>query len=108
MSEPNIPGPAEGQLQRLARAARAARRREVANAALRRAAQLFPLLLGYVLLAVIVVRWGTPSSALLSGAYAVPVVEAAIGVGLLTHRFRKLAVAGAVLMHAFIMVCVGP
>ena len=47
-------------------------------------------------------------SALLSGAYAVPVVEAAIGVGLLTRRFRKLAVAGAVLMHAFIMVCVGP
>ncbi len=47
-------------------------------------------------------------SALLSGAYAVPVVEAAIGVGLLTRRFRKLAVAGAVLMHAFIMICVGP
>jgi hypothetical protein len=47
-------------------------------------------------------------SALLSGAYAVPVVEAAIGVGLLTRRFRKLAVAGAAFMHAFIMVCVGP
>jgi hypothetical protein len=47
-------------------------------------------------------------SALLSGAYAVPVVEAVIGVGLLTRRFRKLAVVGAVLMHAFIMVCVGP
>ena len=47
-------------------------------------------------------------SALLSGAYAVPIVEAAIGVGLLTRRFRKLAAAGALLMHAFIMVCVGP
>jgi hypothetical protein len=47
-------------------------------------------------------------SGLLSGAYAVPVVEAAIGVGLLTRRFRKLAVAGAAFMHAFIMVCVGP
>ncbi len=47
-------------------------------------------------------------SALLSGAYAVPIVEAAIGVGLLTRRFRKLAAAGAILMHAFIMVCVGP
>lgn len=48
------------------------------------------------------------SSALLSGAFAVPVVEAAIGIGLLTRRFRKLGVAGALLMHAFIMVCVGP
>ena len=47
-------------------------------------------------------------SALLSGAYAVPIVEAAIGVGLLTRRFRKLAVASALLMHAFIMLCVGP
>lgn len=47
-------------------------------------------------------------SALLSGAYAVPVVEAAIGLGLLTRRFRKPAVIGALLMHAFIMLCVGP
>jgi hypothetical protein len=47
-------------------------------------------------------------SALLSGAYAVPVVEAAIGLGLLTRRFRKPAVVGALLMHAFIMLCVGP
>ena len=48
------------------------------------------------------------SSALLSGAYAVPGLEAAIGVGLLTRRFRKSAVVGALLMHAFIMLCLGP
>ena len=47
-------------------------------------------------------------SALLSGAYAVPVVEAMIGLGLLTCRFRKPAVVGALLMHAFIMLSVGP
>jgi hypothetical protein len=47
-------------------------------------------------------------SALLAGAYAVPVVEAAIGIGLLTRRFRRLAVVGALLMHAFIMLCIGP
>ncbi|MCA1738042.1 MAG: hypothetical protein LC740_04195, partial [Actinobacteria bacterium] len=35
-------------------------------------------------------------------------VEAAIGVGLLTRRFRKPAVIGALSMHAFIMLCVGP
>jgi hypothetical protein len=51
---------------------------------------------------------GWAGSALLSGAYVVPVVEVMIGVGLLTHRLRKLAVAGAVLTHAFIMICVGP
>lgn len=45
---------------------------------------------------------------LLSGAYAVPVIEAVIGLGLLTRRFRKPAVVGALLMHAFIMLCVGP
>jgi hypothetical protein len=50
--------------------------------------------------------WASP--ALLSGAYAVPAVEAAIGIGLLTRRFRKPAVVGALLMHAFIMLCVGP
>jgi hypothetical protein len=47
-------------------------------------------------------------SALLSGAYAVPVVEAVIGLGLLTRRFRKPAVVGALSMHAFIMLSVGP
>ncbi|MCA1728235.1 MAG: hypothetical protein LC751_02125, partial [Actinobacteria bacterium] len=47
-------------------------------------------------------------STLLSEAYAVPMVEAAIGVGLLTRRFRKPAVIGALSMHAFIMLCVGP
>jgi hypothetical protein len=47
-------------------------------------------------------------SALLAGGYAVPVVEAVIGIGLLTRRFRKLAVMGALLMHAFVMLCIGP
>jgi hypothetical protein len=47
-------------------------------------------------------------SALLAGGYAVPVVEAVIGTGLLTRRFRRLAVMGALLMHAFIMLCIGP
>ena len=47
-------------------------------------------------------------SALLPGAYAMPVVEAVIGLGLLTRRFRKPAVVGALLMHAFIMLSVGP
>jgi len=47
-------------------------------------------------------------SALLAGGYAVPVVEAVISIGLLTRRFRRLAVMGALLMHAFIMLCIGP
>ena len=47
-------------------------------------------------------------SALLAGGYSVPAVEAALGVGLLTRRFRKPAVVGALLMHAFIMLCIGP
>ena len=47
-------------------------------------------------------------SALLAGGYAVPVVEAVIGIGLLTRRFRRLAVMGALLMHAFVMLCIGP
>jgi len=38
----------------------------------------------------------------------VPVVEAVIGLGLLTRRFRKPAVVGALSMHVFIMLCVGP
>jgi hypothetical protein len=45
---------------------------------------------------------------LLWSAYAVPVIEAAIGLGLLTRRFRKAAVIGALLMHTFILLCVGP
>lgn len=47
-------------------------------------------------------------SALLAGGYAVPVVEAVIGIGLLTRRFRRIAVMGALLMHAFVMLCIGP
>ncbi len=45
---------------------------------------------------------------LLSGAYAVPAVEAAISLGLLMRRLRKPAVIGALLMHALIMLCIGP
>lgn len=42
------------------------------------------------------------------GAYAVPVVEAAIGLGLLARSTRPFAVVGALLMHAFIMASIGP
>jgi hypothetical protein len=45
---------------------------------------------------------------LLWGAYAVPVIEATIGLGLLTRRLRKPAVIGTLLMHGFILLCVGP
>ena len=48
------------------------------------------------------------SSWLPAGAYAVPVVEALIGLGLLASRTRPFAVAGALLMHAFIMASIGP
>ncbi len=34
--------------------------------------------------------------------------EVAIGVGLLTRRFRHAALAGAMLMHLLIVVCIGP
>jgi hypothetical protein len=40
--------------------------------------------------------------------YSIPLLEAAIGVGLLTQRFRTLFVALAVAMHLFILVCIGP
>lgn len=43
-----------------------------------------------------------------AGAYAVPAVEALIGLGLLASRTRPFAVAGALLMHAFIMASIGP
>jgi hypothetical protein len=45
---------------------------------------------------------------LLPGAYAVPVVEVAIGLGLLGRRTRKPAVVGALLMHVFILFAIGP
>jgi hypothetical protein len=48
------------------------------------------------------------ASAVGHGAYAVPVVEAAIGLGLLVRPFRTLAVVGAILMHAFILFTIGP
>ena len=42
------------------------------------------------------------------GAYAVPVMETAIGLGLLVRPLRKPAVVGAILMHAFILFTIGP
>jgi uncharacterized membrane protein YphA (DoxX/SURF4 family) len=37
-----------------------------------------------------------------------PFVEVAIGIGLLTRRFRSYAIAGAIAMHAFILLAIGP
>ena len=48
------------------------------------------------------------SSALSWGAYAVPAVEAASGLGLLVRPLRNSAVIGAILMHTFIMLSLGP
>jgi uncharacterized membrane protein YphA (DoxX/SURF4 family) len=39
---------------------------------------------------------------------AVPIVEAAIGAGLLIPKFRRTAVIGALAMHAFILASIGP
>ena len=47
-------------------------------------------------------------SVLGQGAYAVPAIEAAIGVGLLVRPLRKPAVVGAISMHAFILFAIGP
>jgi hypothetical protein len=41
-------------------------------------------------------------------AYAVPLVEMSIGLGLVWRQTRPYAVAGALLMHAFILLSVGP
>jgi len=49
-----------------------------------------------------------PASALGHGAYAVPVIEAAIGLGLLVRPLRKPAVIAAILMHVFILFSIGP
>ncbi|HSK99741.1 MAG TPA: hypothetical protein VK869_05340 [Rubrobacteraceae bacterium] len=48
------------------------------------------------------------ASPLENGAYAVPVIEVAIGLGLLARPLRLLAVVGAILMHAFILFTIGP
>jgi hypothetical protein len=42
------------------------------------------------------------------GGYVAPILETAIGVGLLTRRFRRLAIIGAVAMHALILITLGP
>ena len=41
-------------------------------------------------------------------AFAAPIVESAIAIGLLTRRFRNLAVLVALAMHAFILASIGP
>jgi hypothetical protein len=41
-------------------------------------------------------------------AFAAPLTEAAIGIGLLTRRFRNTAVGLAVAMHIFILLSIGP
>lgn len=40
--------------------------------------------------------------------YLVPFVEAAIGLGLLTQRFRKVSIGLAIAMHMYILLCIGP
>jgi hypothetical protein len=42
------------------------------------------------------------------GAYAVPVIETAIGLGLLARPLRRPALVGAILMHVFILFSIGP
>jgi hypothetical protein len=37
-----------------------------------------------------------------------PLVEVAIGIGLLTRRFRAVAICGAIGMHVFILLAIGP
>jgi hypothetical protein len=48
------------------------------------------------------------ASILAHEAYAVPVIETAIGLGLLVRPLRKPAVIAAILMHAFILFSLGP
>ena len=48
------------------------------------------------------------ASVLGHGAYAIPVTEAAIGLGLLVRPLRNPAVVAAILMHAFILFSLGP
>jgi hypothetical protein len=48
------------------------------------------------------------ASALEYGAYGPPVMEAAIGIGLLVSPLRKPAVVVAILMHTFILFTIGP
>ncbi len=47
-------------------------------------------------------------AALGHGAYAVPIMETAIGLGLLIRPLQKPAVVGAILMHCFILFTLGP
>jgi len=63
------------------------------------AARVFPLLSG---------GGGTTASPLQALAIFPPFVEAAIGLGLLTRRLRKLSVVAATAMHGFILLTIGP
>lgn len=49
-----------------------------------------------------------PQSAYIAGGWLAALLEASIGIGLLTQRFRQPAVLAAVGMHVFILVCIGP
>ncbi len=51
---------------------------------------------------------GIASRGLTSLGFATPAIEAAVGIGLLTRRFRKAAVIAAVGMHLFILASIGP
>ena len=41
-------------------------------------------------------------------AFIAPLIEVAIGIGLLTRRFRTYAIYAAIAMHAFILLAIGP
>jgi hypothetical protein len=41
-------------------------------------------------------------------AFTAPLIEIAIGIGLLTRRFRTYAIYGGIAMHAFILLAIGP
>jgi hypothetical protein len=43
-----------------------------------------------------------------SAGYAVPFIESAIGLALLTQIFRAMAIGLAIAMHVFILLCMGP
>jgi hypothetical protein len=52
---------------------------------------------------------GEPAPALLRAtAYGAPVVEVSIGLGFLIARVRPYAIVGAILMHPFILLSIGP
>jgi hypothetical protein len=65
---------------------------------------LFPWLVGPL----VTLLPGSLGDPVRSVALVVPFVEASIGIGLLTRRFRDWAVVLALGMHAFVLFCIGP